>query len=215
LQQVRVALKVEPKQRIIAHRNHLMRDSVFIRILRAKDPGVAAGEEAPAPRACNVLGPHRVRSVFEAAKLVAAVKLVPSKTQAGAFAATGARRREAVTWLAAIGFGARALRQCDLHKMPYKELRNRFGLSAQMAVRSIAKVVDAFKSDRRLAPIFRMDAAQPYDEPILRFIKDGAAASISIESRFIVRMLHLPKQSETGDVIRIAPCGRCRWRYSA
>lgn len=80
------------------------------------------------------------------------------------------------------------LRQCDLHKMPYAELRNRFGVSAQKAVRSIAKVVDAFKSDRRLAPIFRMDAAQPYDQPILRFIKYSAAASISIESRRIVPM---------------------------
>lgn len=79
LQQIRIAVKVEPKQRIMAYRNHLA-IPFFIRVLRAKVPGVAAGQEAPAPAAGNVLRPHRVRSVFEAAKLVAAVKLVPSKT---------------------------------------------------------------------------------------------------------------------------------------
>ena len=56
-----------------------------------------------------------------------------------------------------------------------------------MTVRTIAKVADAFKVNREVAPTFRKDVAQPYDERILRFVKDGAAASIwTLEGRITV-----------------------------
>ena len=111
-------------------------------------------------------------------KLVAAVKLVPSKSQAIALAATLTRCNEAATWLAQVGHDTKTFRQFDLHKLAYADLRSRFGLAAQMAVRTIAKVADAFKVNREVAPVFRKLAAQPYDERIFRFVKDGSAASI-------------------------------------
>jgi hypothetical protein len=43
----------------------------------------------------------------------------------------------------------------------------RFGLSAQMAVRAIAKRVDAYALDKRTKRMFRKDGAFPYDERIL------------------------------------------------
>ena len=111
-------------------------------------------------------------------KLVAAVKLVPPKSAEIALTATLARCNEAATWLAKAGFEASTFRQFDLHKLGYAELRTRFGLTAQAAVRTIAKVADAFKVNREVAPRFRKDAAQPYDDRIIRFVRDGAAASI-------------------------------------
>lgn len=120
-------------------------------------------------------------------KLVAAVKLVPSKSQALALKATLARCNEAATWLARVGHDASIFRQFDLHKLAYADIRTRFGLAAQMTVRTIAKVADAFKVNREVAPTFRKDAAQPYDDRIFRFVKDGAAASIwTIEGRITV-----------------------------
>ena len=126
-------------------------------------------------------------SIFERMKLVAAVKLVPSKSQAIALKATLARCNEAATWLAQIGHDAKCFRQFDLQKMAYRDVRERYGLAAQVAVRTIAKVADAFKVNREVAPKFRKDAAQPYDERILRFVKDGNAASIwTLEGRITV-----------------------------
>lgn len=120
-------------------------------------------------------------------KLVAAVKLMPSKSQAKILAATLARCNEAATWLARTGYAGNTFRQYDLHKAAYGELRSQFGLAAQMAVRTIAKVADAFKINRKTAPTFRKDAAQPYDERILRFVKDGAAVSLwTLEGRITV-----------------------------
>lgn len=120
-------------------------------------------------------------------KLVAAMKLVPTKAQASALKATLARCNEACTWLAQVGHGAKTFRQFDLHKMAYADMRSRFGLTAQAAVRSIAKVADAFKVNRDVAPVFRPDAAQPYDDRILRFVKDGSAVSLwTVEGRMVL-----------------------------
>lgn len=117
-------------------------------------------------------------------KLVAAVKLLPTPEQAACLMATLARCNEAATWLARTGHGSKTFRQYDLHKLAYTELRERFGLTAQAAVRTIAKVADAFKVNRDVAPVFRPDAAQPYDDRILRFVKDGEAVSLwTLEGR--------------------------------
>jgi putative transposase len=120
-------------------------------------------------------------------KLIAAVKLKPSREQAKQLAATLERCNEAATWLAQIGHDAKCFRQFDLHKMAYAELRARYGLAAQVAVRTIAKVADAFKINRGTAPKFRKHAAQPYDERIFRFVDGGNAASIwTLDGRAVV-----------------------------
>jgi IS605 OrfB family transposase len=120
-------------------------------------------------------------------KLVAALKMLPTPEQAACLTATLARCNEACSWLAALGFETETFRQYDLHKLGYAAIRERFGLTAQAAVRSISKVADAFKVGHDVAPVFRPDAAQPYDDRIIRFIKDGSAVSLwTIEGRIVV-----------------------------
>jgi putative transposase len=120
-------------------------------------------------------------------KLVAALKMLPTREQAAVLRATLARCNEACTWLAGVGFNSGTFRQYDLHKLAYTDLRERYGLTAQAAVRSIAKVADAFKVSRKVAPTFRKDAAQPYDDRIIRFVNDGSAVSLwTIDGRITV-----------------------------
>jgi putative transposase len=120
-------------------------------------------------------------------KLVAALKLMPTREQAACLKATLARCNAACSWLAGVGFAAETFRQYDLQKLAYRDTRERFGLTAQAAIRSIAKVADAFKVSREAAPVFRSDAAQPYDDRIIRFVKDGSAVSLwTIEGRMVI-----------------------------
>lgn len=120
-------------------------------------------------------------------KLVAAVKMSPTPEQTTCLAATLARCNEACSWLARLGFEKDTFRQYDMHELAYRDMRSRFGLAAQAAVRSIAKVADAFKISRVAPPVFRPDAAQPYDDRILRFVQDGAAVSLwTLEGRIVV-----------------------------
>jgi hypothetical protein len=120
-------------------------------------------------------------------KLVAALKMLPTPKQATCLTATLERCNAACSWLAERGFESQTFRQYDLHKMGYVAIRERFGLTAQAAVRSISKVADAFKVSREGAPVFRADAAQPYDDRIIRFVKDGSAVSLwTVEGRIVL-----------------------------
>lgn len=102
-------------------------------------------------------------------KLVANIQLKPTREQEKLLRATLERCNEACNDLSERGFAAGKTRQFDLHKLAYAETRDRFDLSAQVAVRCIAKVADAYKAGRDVQRAFRKHAAQPYDERIFRF----------------------------------------------
>ena len=105
-------------------------------------------------------------------KLVANIRLMPTPEQAAELRATLERCNEACNWLSEQAFAARTTRQYDMHKAFYAQARERFGLTAQAAVRCISKVADAYKVDQKTQRVFRKHAAQPYDDRILSFKSD-------------------------------------------
>lgn len=96
-------------------------------------------------------------------KLVAAIKLLPTDEQRSLLLATLTRCSAAASWLAGEAFHAQCADKYTLHARHYRELRERFGLSAQMAVRVIAKVCGAYKRDRSIQPVFRDRGSAEYD----------------------------------------------------
>jgi IS605 OrfB family transposase len=129
-------------------------------------------------------------------KLVAAIKLKPTREQAATLRATLIRCNEACTSIAAKGFAAGVFRQFDLQKLVYVKTRSEFELTAQAAVRSISKVADAFKVNRKSAPVFRPLAAQPYDGRILSFKGADAVSIWTIEGRMKVNFVAGQKQRD-------------------
>src|SRR4051812_46414476 len=95
------------------------------------------------------------------------VKLEPTPEQAAALVATMEAFNAACNWLARIAFASRSANKFALQKQAYHETRERFGLSAQMAVRAISQVCEAYKRDRTKQPAFRPRASMPYDERIM------------------------------------------------
>jgi len=118
-------------------------------------------------------------------KLVANIQLTPTKQQAKSLKDTLERCNAACTELSRRGYAVDTVRQYDLHKLAYADIRKEFDLTAQAAVRCIAKVADAYATTKANhheleGPIrFRKHAAQPYDDRILRFLP-GDAAMVSI-----------------------------------
>jgi predicted transposase len=82
-------------------------------------------------------------------KRVANIKLTPTPEEADVLRRTLERVNEAFNWLAARAFETGTTRQYDLHKLCYRELGECFELTAQVAIRCIAKVVDANKAGAR------------------------------------------------------------------
>jgi putative transposase len=102
-------------------------------------------------------------------KLTLQLQLLPSDEQAGDILATMERFNEAASFAAKVGFEAEAHGQVSLHKLCYREIRERFGLSSQMAVRAIAKAVECFRRDKTACPVFKPHGAICYDQRVLSF----------------------------------------------
>jgi len=116
-------------------------------------------------------------------KQVVQVRLLPTPVQASALLATLRACNAAASWLAGQMHADQTFRKFVVHRRFYTELRERFGLAAQPAIRVIGKTVDAYTtfnanlragnhgppgSDRRRrvedTPIaFRPHAGQPFD----------------------------------------------------
>jgi predicted transposase len=82
-------------------------------------------------------------------KLTAKVKLCPTAEQALLLRQTVEQANRACNWVSARSWETKTFGQFKLHKLTYVETRSKFPLTAQVVVRCIAKVADAYKLDRR------------------------------------------------------------------
>jgi len=116
------------------------------------------------------------------------IKLHPSEVQHTILLATMERFNEACNWIAGEAFGGRVTNKIAIQKIVYYAVRERFGLSAQMVVRAIAKVAEAYKRDRNILPTFRPHGAVVYDERILSFEGLEFASIWTLQGRISVAM---------------------------
>jgi IS605 OrfB family transposase len=105
-------------------------------------------------------------------KLIVPLKLLPAPEDAAALLATLERANDAANAISRAAWETRTFGQFALHRACYHEIRARFGLAAQVAVRLIAKVADAYKRDRKPPRTFRRHGAIAYDDRILRYGAD-------------------------------------------
>jgi IS605 OrfB family transposase len=116
------------------------------------------------------------------------VKLLPSPDQHAALVATMHAFNAACTWIAEYAYQQRCASKFQLQKQLYYEIRHRFGLSAQLAIRAIAKTVEAYKRDKSQPVAFRPDGAVVYDERILSFQRLEAVSLATLHGREVVPM---------------------------
>jgi putative transposase len=95
-------------------------------------------------------------------KLVLQVQLLPDKPTANRLRETVERFNGAASWLAGVAFERKLSRTFELHKVAYRDLREKFGLPADMACRCLAQVCEAYKRDKAVRPKFSKHAAVPY-----------------------------------------------------
>ncbi len=79
---------------------------------------------------------------------------------------------EACNFVAERAFVLKLRNKYKLHKVVYREIRESFGLSSQLAVRIISKVVECYKRDKSIKPIFRDSGAIQYDQRNSRILID-------------------------------------------
>lgn len=139
-------------------------------------------------------------------KLTLQLQLLPAPNQRVTLLATMEHFNEAATFAAQVGFEAGVFSQPSIHKRCYAEIRERFGLSAQMAVRAIGKAVEAFATlkakGRKECPSFKPRGAVTYDNRILSFKGLDRVSLGTLSGRMVLPMVYGEYQGERFDRLK-------------
>lgn len=119
-------------------------------------------------------------------KLVVIVKLIPSPEQRAALLETMERFNTACSAITEVAFKQCTASKYKLQKLVYRDVRERFGLSAQMTVRAIAKVCEVYKRDKKIKPEFRDHGAIVYDERILSWRGAECVSILTLRGRQLI-----------------------------
>ena len=100
-------------------------------------------------------------------KQVIVLKLEPTAAQQQSLLTTMQAFNQGCQYVGELAFAHRLANKIALQPMVYHELRERFGLSSQMAVRAISSACEAYKTDRDAAPQFDSHAPMILDARLL------------------------------------------------
>jgi len=113
-------------------------------------------------------------------------RLDTSKEQFDMLLETMHHFNEACNRIASVAYKLRTANKMKLQKHVYYETRKLFGLSAQMAIRAIAKVCEAYKRDKSKKPTFKPHGAMVYDQRILSWKRLESASILTLKGRILV-----------------------------
>lgn len=133
----------------------------------------------------------------EGMKLTAKVKLLPTDDQRQFLLETLERANAACNYISEQAWAAREFGQFRLHKLTYYAVRERFDLTAQIVVRCLSKVTDAYKLDKRTKRTFKPRGGIAYDNRVLKWKLDKQEVSIwSVGNRLTVPYVGGARQLE-------------------
>lgn len=122
-------------------------------------------------------------------KLTVKVKLLPTLKQKTSLIKTMEVFNQACNYTSRIAFAQKSFGQVRLHRLCYRDIREKFGLSAQLAVRAIGKVSESYRPDKRQLHIFKKYSAIVYDQRILSFKGLDTVSILSIDGRFKIPII--------------------------
>ena len=122
----------------------------------------------------------------ERMKQTVLLKLAPTSDQHAALLRTLETFNAACNTIAEVAFVQRSANKIELQKLVYYDIRKRFGLSAQMTIRAIAKVAEAYKRDKDIKPSFRPHGAMVYDERVYNFQTPDRVSLLTLDGRAIM-----------------------------
>lgn len=122
-------------------------------------------------------------------KLIVQIQLLPDAPTATALRETIERFNEACNWVAGIAFERQLSNRISLQQIVYRDVRERFGLSAQMACLCVRRVCEAYKRDKSIKPTFRKHAAMPFDQRTMNFKGIDRVSLLTLGGRVVIPYL--------------------------
>jgi IS605 OrfB family transposase len=118
------------------------------------------------------------------------LKLAPTQEQTELLLATLRACNAASNRAAEVAFAHQTANKIRLQTIVHTELRETFGLSAQMAVRAIAKACEAYKRDKTIQPVFRPLGAVPFDQRILSWKSRDRVSILTLQGRIEIPVVY-------------------------
>ena len=117
-------------------------------------------------------------------KLTLQMKLLPDEPQARSLRTTLKAANQACNQISTYAWDHKVFNQFRLHRGMYRTVKDTSGLSAQVVVRCISKVADAYKLDRKTPRTFKPLGAITYDSRILSYnLKQQLASMWTFDGR--------------------------------
>lgn len=130
-------------------------------------------------------------------KLTAKVKLQPTPEQHRALLETLETANAACNQINDMAWQNGVFSQFKIHKLIYYNIKKQFNLTAQVVVRCISKVADAYKLDKKSKRTFKSHGAIAYDARILHWYVDKQEVSIwTVDGRQRIPFVCDPRQLE-------------------
>ncbi|MDP7494396.1 MAG: transposase, partial [Candidatus Undinarchaeales archaeon] len=114
------------------------------------------------------------------------VKLDTTIEQHDKLLGTMERFNEACNFIAGVAFKLHTANKIRLQHEIYHEVRERFSLSSQMAVRAISKVCEVYKRDKSKRSHFKMMGAMVYDQRIMSWKGLDKVSLLTLGGREII-----------------------------
>lgn len=130
------------------------------------------------------------------------VRLETSEAEKALLLETMKQYNSAANFTAEKAFELKIANKYELQKLFYKEIRSRFSLSAQFAIRVISKVVEAYKRDKSVKPAFRELGAIQYDQRNMSWKGLDKVSLTTLQGRLKLRTRIGEYQKSRADRIR-------------
>ena len=130
------------------------------------------------------------------------VKLSPTQEQHNSLLGTMHKFNEACDYIAEVAFSIRSASKFKLQTKIYYDVRRKFGLSAQLTIRAIAKTCEAYKRDKKIKPTFKPEGAIVYDQRILSWKGLERVSMVTLKGRIEIPVLLGAYQKERLNRIR-------------
>lgn len=117
------------------------------------------------------------------------IKLLTTVEQHSKLLETMRQFNQACNFISDVAYKTKTFNKIKLHHTIYYEVREKFGLSAQMTVRAIGKVVESYKAEKKTMHTFKDTGAMVFDDRILSFKGINIASILTLSGRIKVPML--------------------------
>src|ERR1035437_2763052 len=134
--------------------------------------------------------------------LTTSIKLLADPDQKKSLLKSMYQFNAACNWISEFAFANSMFSKIKLQKAIYYELREKFSLPSQFAIRAISRVAESYKLNKKIQHKFKKTSSVEYDQRILNWKKLDTISILSLDGRLIVPIIFGQYAKLTERVIR-------------